>query len=418
MNEDVLETLRRADPARDSGDYYDDARIARQIAQSVRAHADTEHEARQPHGRTRQWVVPTAAFLAVATAGLATAAAAGWLSPQAKQAFDSPDARQSLLEQFGSTADLSKARERVTAPGPDGSTISTWTVPVADKGTCTAILVSKKSAESQIGRRERSDLPTMCETVPLAGDVPRSVRSASLDWRSRDNGIEYLIYSGPLAPAAGVQLQLASGARFTATTRDGYFLLPAIPVASFTCAKLVGLDPHGHQIGVASFLTPLCPGDPYQHGTAPTPAPPGSTVTENEQTQAVVYDDDDIEVNVATVIKQDPGRGAGSSVPGMSLITVRLQFFGQPWSRPEALPTSVSFDLLYGDQHQAAVRDAGKHNDADLSGDWQPPQPDGTTWWPQLSFDVPTDQLATLQLRINGDATHPTIVFRNVRMEP
>ena len=29
---------------------------------------------------------------------------------------------------------------------------------------------------------------------------------------------------------------------------------------------------------------------------------------------------------------------------------------------------------------------------------------------------MPTDQLAKLQVRINGDATHPPIVFSNVRV--
>ncbi len=78
----------------------------------------------------------------------------------------------------------------------------------------------------------------------------------------------------------------------------------------------------------------------------------------------------------------------------------------------------MSFDLLYGDSHQAAAKDAGKHNDPDLSGAFVPPGgwPDDTTWWPQLSFDVPTDQLAKLQVRINGDGTHPTILFSNVRV--
>jgi len=104
--------------------------------------------------------VPVIAFLAVAAAGLGTAAAAGWLSPQARKAFDSPDARQFLRALYGSTADLDMARERVTAPGPDGSTIATWTLPVADRGTCTAILVSKKSAALPVGEGQRSDLPT------------------------------------------------------------------------------------------------------------------------------------------------------------------------------------------------------------------------------------------------------------------
>jgi hypothetical protein len=255
--------------------------------------------------------------------------------------------------------------------------------------------------------------------VPGPRQVQQSPRiTVALEWRSRKSGIDYWIYSGPLDPAARVQLQLADGTRLTATSRDGYFLLPAVPVAKITCAALVGFDPLGHQVGLANYLTVGCPGDPYQPGPA-APAPdPSSTITENEPKQAVGYSPG-IEVNVATVIKQDPSRGAGSSVPGMSLVTVRLQFYIQPSSDQQpVLPTSVSFDLLYGDQHQAAVRDAGKHNDADLSGDWQPPHPDSTAWLPQLSFDVPTDQLATLQLRINGDATHPTIVFRNVRVEP
>jgi hypothetical protein len=60
--------------------------------------------------------------------------------------------------------------------------------------------------------------------------------------------------------------------------------------------------------------------------------------------------------------------------------------------------------------HEVVTCRAGKHNDPDLSGDWIPPRgPDQTAWLPQLSFDVPTDQLAKLQVRINAMApTRPS----------
>jgi hypothetical protein len=360
--------------------------------------------------------MPIAAFLAIATAGLGTAAAAGWLSPQARDAFDSPDARQSLLGLYGSTADLSQARERVTAPGPDGSTISTWTVPVADRGTCTAILLSKRSAALPHGAGQQSALPLECDLVPAAGQGQHSVRFAALEWRSRQNGIDYLIYSGPLAPATRVQLQLADGTRLTPTTRDGYYLLPAVPVARITCAALVGLDPLGHQVGLASYLGTGCPGDPYRPAPPSPEAQPSTTITEDSPSQAVSYSDG-IDVAIDTVIEQDPSRGAGSAAPGMSLVTLRLQFYEQPSDRPLVMPTSVSFELLYGDKQEAAAPDVGKHNDPDLSGNWEPPQPDPTTWLPQRSFDVPTDQLAKLAVRLNGDATHPTIIFHSVRVQ-
>jgi hypothetical protein len=417
MNDDVLEVLSGANPARNSGG-YDDARVARQIAQILRTDAGSERHARQPRSRTRRWGVPVAAFLAVAGAGLATAAAAGWLSPQARQTFDSPDVRQSLLQLYGTTADLGRARERVTAPGPDGSTVSTWTVPVGDKGTCTAILVSKKSAKLPGGDSDRVDRPVGCEDVPGPRVIQHSARiTAAVQWRSRTSGEVYWLFSGPHYLAARVQLQLADGARLDATTRDGYFLLPPVPVARITCAALVGFDPLGHQVGLASYLSVGCPGDPAQFGP-PNPAPaPGSTITEKEQTQAVGYAAG-VDANVAAVIKQDPNRGVGSSAPGMSLVTVQLQFYKQPGDHQSVLPTSVSFDLLYGDNHEPAAKDAGKHNDPDLSGVFVPPGgwPDDMTWWPQLSFDVPTDQLAKLQVRINGDGTHPTILFSSVRV--
>jgi hypothetical protein len=415
MNSDALDVLRRADPARKSGD-YDDARIDRQVADILHGHAEAEPQLQRPRSRASRVGLPVAAFLAIATAGLGTAAAAGWLSPQAKHAFDSPDARQMLLGLYGSTADLSQARERVTAPGPDGSTISTWTVPVADRGTCTAILLSKRSAALPHGAGQQSDLPLVCEQVPAAGQVQHSVRFAALEWRSRQNGIDYLIYSGPLAPAAGVQLRLTDGTRLTATTRDGYYLLPAVPVSRITCAALIGLDPLGHQVGLASYLSTGCPGDPYQPAPPSPQAQPSSTVTEDSPSQAVGYSED-IDVAIDTVIEQDPSRGVGSAAPGMSLITVRLQFNEQPSARPLVMPTSVSFDLLYGDEQEAATPDVGRHDDSDLSGNWQPPQPDPTTWLPQRSFDVPTDQLAKLAVRLNGDATHPTIIFGSVRVQ-
>lgn len=412
MNGDVLELLRRADPARDSAD-YDHDRVDRQVARILQANAEPAPAAR-PRGHARRLGVPIVAFVVIAAAGLGTAAAAGWLSPQARNAFDSPAARQTLLALYGSTADLSKARERVNEPGPDGSTIATWTVPVAGRGVCTAILESKKSA-LPAGAGQPTDLPTECEPVPAPGQVQHSIRFTALEWRSRVSGTDYLIYSGPLGPATQVELRLANGVRLTATIGDGYFLLPALPAAKFTCAVLVGLDPLGHQVGLANYMTSGCPGDPYRSGPAATKPQPGATITENSPGQAVSYSDW-IDVNVDTVMEQDPNRGAGSAAPGMSLVTVRLQFFQQP-GQPTAFPTSVSFDLLYGDSHSPAAPDPGKHNDSDLNGDWNPPESNPGAWLPQRSFDVPTDQLATLQVRLNGDVSHPTIVFGNVHLQ-
>lgn len=365
--------------------------------------------------------MPVAAFLAIAAAGLGTAAAVGWLSPQAKNAFDSPDARQMLIGLYGSTADLDQARERVSAPGPDGSTIATWTVPVGNRGLCTAILVSKKSAPLSSGAGQPTDLPTVCEQAPTARQVQRSIRLTALEWRSRTTGTDYFIYSGPLGQAARAELRLADGDRLDAVTSNGYFLLPAVPTAKLTCATVVGLDPLGHQVGLTNYLTYGCPGDPYQQGSAAPRPQPSATITENGASQAVSYTDN-IDVVIDTVLQQDPNRGVGSTAPGMSLITVRLQFFQQPSEHPTPLPSSVSFDLLYGADHQPATPDPGKHDDPDLNGVWNPPAlPPGVgapaAWLPQRSFDVPTAELGTLQVRLNGDATHPTIIFGTVRVQ-
>ncbi len=422
MTGDVLQLLRQADPA-PGGDGYDDTRIDLQIARILQADADPPPAA-HPR-RTRKVGMPAIAFAAIAAAGLGTAAAAGWLSPQARNAFDSPDARHMLIGLYGSTANLDQARERVSAAGPDGSTISTWTVPVGNRGVCTAILVSKKSAPLSDNTGLPANLPTTCEQAPAAGQVQRSIRLTAINWRSRITGTEYFIYSGQLGQASRAQLRLANGDRIDAATGDGYYLLPALPLADLTCASLIGLDPLGHQVGLANYLTSGCPGDPYLPGSAapqPQPQPrPSATVTENSPGQAVGYTDD-IGVAVDTVIRQDPNRGAGSSAPGMSLITVRLQFFRQPSAHPTPLPSSVSFDLLYGDDHQPAASDHGMHNDPDLNGVWsEPPLPPGASapaaWLPQRSFDVPTAELGTLQVRLNGDASHPTIIFGTVRVQ-
>ena len=185
-------------------------------------------------------------------------------------------------------------------------------------------------------------------------------------------------------------------------------------MAELHCAALVGLDPQGHQVGLASYLGSGCPGDPYQPARRPRPRL-GSPViiTEDSQSQAVSYSDG-IDVVVDTVIAQDPSRGLGSDVAGMSLVTVRLQFYQQ--LSHQTLPSSVSFELLSGAQHRPAAADPGRQHDSDLNGVWSPPRPDPTAWLPQRSFDVPTDELATMQVRINGDATHPTIVFEHVRV--
>jgi hypothetical protein len=412
VNGDALELLRQADPARDTGGYAQKS-IDRRVARIVQANAEPVRAAR-PRGAGRRLGMPVAAFVAVAAVGLGTAAAAGWLTPQARHAFDSPAARQELRQRFGATADLSQARERVSAPGPDGSRMSIWTVPVGDRGSCTAILVSKKSAPVP-GGNEPSDLPSFCDPTPTT--VQRSVRYVALDWASKATRTHYLIYGGQVGSATGVELRLADGDRLTAATGNGYFLLPAVRSDELHCAALIGLDQQRHQVGLASYLNAGCPGDPYQPGTT-NQAPAGSTVVEKFQDQAVGYSDG-IGVGVDWVIQQDPSRGVGSAQPGMSLITVRLQF-DQELSR-QPLPNTVSFDLLIGAQHQPATGDPGKQHDPDLNGTWTPPgswtpPPGNQTWLPQRSFDVPTDQLATMQVRINGDASHPTILFSQVRV--
>ncbi|HJQ00685.1 MAG TPA: hypothetical protein VJ851_03710 [Jatrophihabitans sp.] len=412
MNGDVLELLRRADPASDGG--YDQARIERQVARILQADAAPMPAARG-RGPVRRLGVPAAAFVAVAAAGLGSAAAAGWLTPQATHAFDSPAARQLLRQQFGTTADLSRAQERVSAPGPDGSTMTIWTVPVGDRGSCTAVLVSKKSAAVP-GGNEPSDLPSFCDPTPTT--VQRSVRYVALDWVSKATRTHYLIYGGQVGSATGVELRLTSGVRLTAATENGYFLLPAVRSDDLHCAAVIGLDQQGHQVGLASYLSAGCPGDPYQPGTT-YQAPPGSTVIEHAQSQAVGYADG-IAVGIDWVIQQDPSRGVGSARPGMSLITVRLQFYQELSHQP--LPSTASFDLLIGAQHLPATADPGKQHDPDLNGVWTPPgswtpPPGQEAWLPQRSFDVPTDQLTTMQVRINGDAVHPTIVFDHVQVQ-
>ncbi len=267
VNGDALELLRQADPARDTGG-YDQKFIDRQVARIVRANAEPAPAGR-PRGAGRRLGIPVAAFVAVAAVGLGTAAAAGWLTPQAQHAFDSPAARQLLRHQFGATADLSRARERVSAPGPDGSSMAIWTVPVGDRGTCTTILVSKKSATLP-GGNQPSDVPLFCDPTP--NTVQRSVRFAALGWLSKSTGTDYLIYGGQLGSATGVELRLASGARLSATAGDGYYLLPAMPSAELHCAAVIGLDSQGRQVGLANYLGVGCPGDPYQQAPDASPS--------------------------------------------------------------------------------------------------------------------------------------------------
>ncbi len=258
MNGDALELLRQVDPARDTSG-YDQQFIVRQVARIVRANAEPVRAARR-RGAGRRVGLPVAAFATVAAVGLGTAAAAGWLTPQARHAFDSPAARQLLRQQFGATADLANAQERVSAPGPDGSSMTVWTVPVGDRGSCTAILVSKKSGPVP-GGNEPSDLPTFCDPTPTT--VQRSVRYVALDWVSKATHTHYLIYGGQVGAATGVELRLTNGTRLTAAAGAGYFLLPAVPLVDLRCAAIIGLDPLGHQVGLASYLGVGCPGDPY-----------------------------------------------------------------------------------------------------------------------------------------------------------
>ncbi|HEX4729390.1 MAG TPA: hypothetical protein VH298_16400, partial [Jatrophihabitans sp.] len=198
MNGDVLELLRQADPAR-HGRGYEPARIDRQVARILRANAEPVPAARVRSGITRRWAVPVAACAAVVAVGLGAATAAGWFSPPpARNASGSP-AWQQLSQQFGAAADPFRARERVSAPGPEGLTMATWTVPVTNRGSCIAILLAKNSVTLPTDDGQGSNLPRYCEQDPAA--VQQAVRFTELAWHSTATDTDYLTYSGPLGPA-------------------------------------------------------------------------------------------------------------------------------------------------------------------------------------------------------------------------
>ncbi|MGI8666296.1 MAG: hypothetical protein ACR2N4_09735 [Jatrophihabitans sp.] len=410
MNDDVLDLLRAADPA-GGHQGYSAARLDEQLARLREAGGDADPGAAWPPRRGRRAGVAAIAFVAAGAAGLGSAAAAGWLSPQVHQVFDAPAQRQMLIDLYGSAADLSGARERVSAPGPDGSTVAVWTVPVGEHQLCSAILVSKKSAK--LPPDSATVLPQNVPCQAVAPGADPTFDSQSVLWRSPRTGVTFTLFAGSLGRSASrAQVSLADGAVEHAITGNGFYLLPPLP-ADLTCARLVATDSQGKQARSDQFLSVGCPGDPTKPGaSAPLPSPSSTVTTHHDQ--AVDWTAT-VMVNVAALIRQDPRWGVGSAAPGTSLITVRLQF-QQNSTQPTTLPSSASFDLLYGPQHTVATRDPGKDHDAELNSPWHWPGPSPlASWLPQQSFDVPTAQLNNLQVRLNGDAIHATVLFTDAQ---
>jgi hypothetical protein len=261
MNGDVLDLLRRADPA-PHGAGYDSAQVHQQVARILQADAVPARAAR-PRRTGRRLVVPVAACTTMMAVGLGITIAAGWFSPPPALNASGNPAWQQLSQQFGVAADLLHARERVSAPGPEGATMATWTVPVPDRGSCTAIVLIRGSLMVPTDGEQDPALPRYCEQDSAADQ--QAVRFTELVWHSTATDTDYLMFSGPLGPAATVQLQLDSGARLKATISNGYYLLPAVPTTELGCGALVGRDRQGRQIGLPSFLGGLgCPGIPRQ----------------------------------------------------------------------------------------------------------------------------------------------------------
>lgn len=238
---DVLTLLRDANPVPDPPAH------PRQDLQSridrARA-AGSEPVVRQLGNRPtkRRLVVLAASTTSLVALGLGSAAAAGWFSPDVREAFSGADDPSGAGPAHPGTT-----REEVTRPGPEGTRMGLWDESVGPRGACYSIIVDRRSADLIPSVNKPFHQGASCgsqRSTSTFGTVEES------SWRSPATGQLYRLYAGPTGTADGFEIRIPGKAALRAVISNGYFLLPPLPEQDRQQARLVALDARGNVIVV------------------------------------------------------------------------------------------------------------------------------------------------------------------------
>lgn len=397
------EMLRTADPA--GSRTLDAGQVEALLAESRRRR---DEQPLVPAVRSRRRSVAVAGVVVALVAATMTAAVAVRDAQPRPAAPAGPlDRTVDLRRVFGADARIGEAKSVLNAPGPEGTTLTLWTVPTLHATTCYAVL-------DDVGSAVTSDETAVCDPVPALPDQapiaePLGGSGGTWRWTSPTTGTVWFgSYATALATATRVELRVDDVVAASAVPVDGAFVTGGIREGAAGCPVLVGLTSNGI-IAERSYPRGDC--DPASQVVPTGPAQSSSDVVQEPWGEAANWTPA-IGVIVHDLIAQ-PAAKAAHLATGQTLITVQLQFYrsGGP---PLDLPTDVGFELPAGPRSTSATPDFGHaHADPSLTGLVTKNSVDGNVHVVQRSFDVPTDLLGSLAVRIPGDATHPTVVLHD-----
>lgn len=249
---DVLDLLHAANPVPDTPAYPTQelqTRIAH--AQTAGARPTGRHQGRRPRSKRRTLLVLGTATASLLALGLGTAAAAGWFSPDVREAFAGADDPSNAGPAHPDTV-----QEEVTAPGPEGTRMALWDELVGPRGACYSIIVDRRSAELVPGKPFHQGASCGSgRSRSLLGVVEES------SWRSPTTGRLYWLYGGTVGTAAGFEIRIPGKTSLPAILSNGHFLTGPLPEADRAHAHLVPLDSQGHVIVVNGQQDGLFLGD-------------------------------------------------------------------------------------------------------------------------------------------------------------
>lgn len=237
---DALAMLRAADPVPGTPS-YPDSEWPQRIAQAQRAASGPAETAIADRPSRRRHVIITSVSCVTATlaVGLGTAAAAGWISPAARDAF-----RGASDPVSGEYANPASIEQELVGPGPEGTHVTVYGAPVGPQGFCTFTIVDREGADFAPGKPGGPG--GSCSSQRLTG----TGETGNAHWISPQTGVSYYVYSGLLGNAAGVEIRVDGEPVIPDTVGNGYFLVGPITEAQRAHATLVALDKAGHVLTV------------------------------------------------------------------------------------------------------------------------------------------------------------------------
>ena len=238
---DPLALLRAADPVPGSPS-YPDTEWPQRIAQAQRAASGPAETtiAGRPSRRRRLIITSVTSVTATLAVGLGTAAAAGWISPAARDAFQGASDPVS-----GESANPDSIEQELSGPGPEGTHVTVYGAPVGPQGFCTITMVDRQGADFAPGKPGGPG--GGCSSQRLTGTLETGDIA---HWICPQTNVSYYMYSGVLGNAFGVEIRVDGEPAVAGIVGNGYFLVGPITEAQRAHATLVATDKAGHVLTV------------------------------------------------------------------------------------------------------------------------------------------------------------------------